>query len=177
MRCSRNTSCDGSLVCLLIVMQDKNVVSKWEGNTSLCLASTFRSFLSTQASREEFLFMNFVQIQQITMPGNVRYIPQMIAGYCCKGLVQTVLGANWFEFVPGSLRNLQRNIMLSWTLFIVRHGNVLTVVIVRHFGLQCIRDAHLCVNGSLVCECETATQQPSTTKIRRHNGAHLFLFF
>ena len=29
----------------------------------------------------------------------------------------------------------------------MRHGNVLTVVTVRHFGLWCIRDAHLDVNG------------------------------
>ena len=33
-----------------VVMWDKNVVSRWEGNRSLCLASTFRS---AQASREK----------------------------------------------------------------------------------------------------------------------------
>ena len=32
--------------------------------------------------------------------------------------------------------------------FTVCHGDVLTIVIVRHFGLKCIRDPHMCVNGS-----------------------------
>ena len=50
--------------------------------------------------------MNFVQIQQITMPENVGCITELIAGYCYKGLGHTGVGANWCEFVHGSLLNL-----------------------------------------------------------------------
>ena len=42
--------------------------------------------------------MNFLQIQQITMPENVGYImipTELIADYCDKSLGHTVFGANW----------------------------------------------------------------------------------
>ena len=35
-----------------------------------------------------------------------------------------------------------------YTLFIVCNGNLLAMVIVHAFGLQCIRDTHRCVNQS-----------------------------
>ena len=50
-------------------------------------------------------------------------------------------------YLSWSLLDPQRNVFL-WTPVLVYHGDVLTVVIVRHFGLQCVRGAHLCVNGS-----------------------------
>ena len=36
--------------------------------------------------------MSFVQVQEITMPENVGYNPELIANYCYKGLGHTVLG-------------------------------------------------------------------------------------
>ena len=36
--------------------------------------------------------MTFVQKQEITMPENVRYITELIADYCYKGLSHNVLG-------------------------------------------------------------------------------------
>ena len=51
------------------------------------------------------LFMNFVHIQQITIPENVGYVTELIACYCYKGLGNIILGANWCEFVHGSVLN------------------------------------------------------------------------
>ena len=96
--------------------------------------------------------MNFAQIQEITMPGNAGYVNELTANYCCKGLGHTIPGANWC--VLCMVLHLTCRGMCSWivknlkTPFIVRHGNVLTVIIVRHFGLWCVRDVYLCVNGS-----------------------------
>ena len=87
----------------------------------------------------------FVQNQEATMHENVGYITKLIANYCVKGLSHYVLrptGVNLFTFC--SLPDIN---VLLWT-FIVRHGDILTVVIDRHFQLLRVRDAHLCVNGS-----------------------------
>ena len=43
--------------------------------------------------------MNFVQIQEITMPENVWYITQLVTDYFTKGLGHIVLGTNWCELV------------------------------------------------------------------------------
>ena len=51
--------------------------------------------------------------------------------------------------------------------FIVRHGNVLTMVIMHHFGLECIRDAHLCVNRSTAAACTVLTITTMTVKLRQ----------
>ena len=43
----------------------------------------------------QFLFMTFVQNQELTIPENVRYISiitELIESYCYKGLSHTVLG-------------------------------------------------------------------------------------
>ena len=47
-------------------------------------------------------------MQQITVPENVGYITELIADHCYnyKGLGHTVSGANWCEFLHGSLLNL-----------------------------------------------------------------------
>ena len=79
------------------------------------------------------------------MHEKVGYIIKLIANYCYKGLSHNVLrptGVNLFTFC--SLRDI--NVLLR--TFIVRHGDVLSVVIERHFQLLRVRDAHLCVNGS-----------------------------
>ena len=76
--------------------------------------------------------MTLVQSQEVTVHENVEYITKVIANYCYKGFSRNVLrptGVNWFMFC--SLRDI--NVPL-WT-FIVCHGDVLTVVIVRHFEL------------------------------------------
>ena len=40
----------------------------------------------------QFLFMTFVQNQEITMPEILGYFTELIAGYCYKCLSHTVLG-------------------------------------------------------------------------------------
>ena len=55
------------------VTQGKNVVSHWERNMSLCLASTFRSFLSTQASREK-ISTSRLDINFLEMGNNLQYL-------------------------------------------------------------------------------------------------------
>ena len=62
------------------------------------------------------------------MHENVEYITKVIANYCYKGFIHNVLGptgVNWFMSCSG---------VTVWTS-IVRHGDVLTVVIVRRFEL------------------------------------------
>ena len=75
--------------------------------------------------------MTFVQNQETTMPENVGYIAELIANYCYKGLSHNVLGPTGVNLFP-SCSLLDINVLL-WT-FIVRYGDVLTMVIVRHFG-------------------------------------------
>ena len=43
--------------------------------------------------------MNFVQVQEITMPENVGYITELIADFYYRGLGHTISGDNWGEFV------------------------------------------------------------------------------
>ena len=40
----------------------------------------------------QFLLMNFVQVQEITMPEKVRYITQLIEDYCTKVLATLFWG-------------------------------------------------------------------------------------
>ena len=42
--------------------------------------------------------MTFVQNQEITMPENVRYITELIANYCYKGLRHDVWGSTGENF-------------------------------------------------------------------------------
>ena len=42
--------------------------------------------------------MTFVQNQEITMPENVRYITELIANYCYKGLKHDVWGSTGENF-------------------------------------------------------------------------------
>ena len=63
------------------------------------------------------------------MPESIGYITELIADYCYKGLSHNVLGSagvNLFTSV------LYLTLMRS---FVVCHGDILTVVIVRHFSL------------------------------------------
>ena len=46
----------------------------------------------------QFLFMTFVQNQEIIMPENVGYITELIANYCYKSQPHCI-GASWCEFV------------------------------------------------------------------------------
>ena len=73
--------------------------------------------------------MNFVQIQQITMPENVGYITELIAIIAIRVSATLLLGfvllfsgggrvwvevggmADWCEFVHASLHNLCRNML------------------------------------------------------------------
>ena len=56
--------------------------------------------------------MNFVQTQQIIIPGNVGYTTELIADHCYRGPGLTLLGDNRCAFVHGSLLNLQGNVLL-----------------------------------------------------------------
>ena len=81
------------------------------------------------------------------MPENVGYVTELIASYSYTGLSHTALGPTGVSLCMScSLLDLWRNVFLS--TLVVCHGDLLTVVIVHHFGLWCIREAHKCVNGS-----------------------------
>ena len=54
----------------------------------------------------QFLFVNFVQDQEITMPENVGFITVLIANYCAR-VSATLFVVNWCESVRGSLLNMQ----------------------------------------------------------------------
>ena len=57
--------------------------------------------------------MIFVQNQEITMPENVGYVPELIASYRYKGLSQTVMGPTRANLCMSfSLLDLQRNVSL-----------------------------------------------------------------
>ena len=57
--------------------------------------------------------MIFVQNQEITMPENVGYVPELIASFCYKGLSQTVMGPTRANLCMSfSLLDLQRNVLL-----------------------------------------------------------------
>ena len=80
--------------------------------------------------------MTFVQKQEITMVENVGYTNELIAYYFYKGPSHTVyFVGNWCDFVLISTGPLEECIL--WSPFIVCHGDadVLTMVIVHHFGL------------------------------------------
>ena len=50
-----------------------------------------------------FLFMTFVQNQEIAVPENVGYITELIANYCYKGPSHNILGptgVNLFKSCP-----------------------------------------------------------------------------
>ena len=74
------------------------------------------------------------------MPENVGYITELIANYCYNGLGHTVLGptgVNLCMVLYLTFRGMCSCIVVQKlkTPFIVRHGNILTVVTVCHFGL------------------------------------------
>ena len=45
-----------------------------------------------QSVKELFVLVNFVQVQEITVPENVGYVAELIANYCYKGLCHTISG-------------------------------------------------------------------------------------
>ena len=86
--------------------------------------------------------MTFIQNQEITMPENVGYITELIANYCYNGLsnkekptlIVFVATLYWGQMVWICSRLVLYLTLMLWT-FIVRHGDVLTVIGVRHFRL------------------------------------------
>ena len=86
---------------------------------------------------------------QITMLENVGYITELIANYCDRALGLTVFGASWCTVSYSAFRGMCSCTVVKElkTPFIVHHGNLLTMATVCHFGLLCIKDTHLCLDG------------------------------
>ena len=115
--------------------------------------------------------MTFVQNQEAKRPENVEYVTELIASHCNKGLCHSTLGPACANLCMScSLLDLKRNVFLR-TPVIVRHGDVLTVAIARHFGPHYVRE----LTETLLL-CPTKTERASITCLRALHVFSLFLY-
>ena len=82
--------------------------------------------------------MTFIQNQVIMMHENMGYNTELIANYCYKGLSHNALGSTGVNLFPSCSQHY-----CALVNFVVRTGQILTMVLVHHFGLKYVRDTHL----------------------------------
>ena len=80
------------------------------------------------------------------MHENVGYNTELIANYCYKGLSHNALGSTGVNLFPSCSQHY-----CALVNFVVRTGQILTMVLVHHFGLKYVRDTHLSETEALLC--------------------------